>query len=297
MGNPSQSSTTTSGSGIYRSYVPAPRPSGEHRVSEPPRLRKTGSIVSLPPPPPPSVAPPTPRVPPSALRASLDEDMEDTRPMPKRTREDFLSIQRLGAALDELEEAATPWQVATKCASAMADALHAHAIVIHHHDSSRRELRSIGVFGPNAGDLLGMTTSVDDDYVATAVLTNKKPLMLQLDGALPRFVPDRHRVLGSSRSLAAFPVIRAGNCMAILELVGVAEEGRQRIADACELVAQKLSLAFQAPIEAPPSDDVRPRPAAAGGSTARALADGDREHRAPMTFPKRAPTLLCRSLR
>jgi hypothetical protein len=254
--------------------------------------------------------------------------------MPKRTREDFLSIHRLGAAIDALAPESTPWQVATRCASAMADALAAHAIVIHQHDAPRGELRSIGVHGPNAGDLLGTTTNVDDDYVATAVLTNRKPLMLRLDGSLPRFVPDRHRVLGSSRSIVAFPVKRAGGCVGIIEIVGVAEERQQNIADACDLVGQRLVAAIDAPLAAyapqnrdedqldtmrppppPPQPDEpvsgkRPsaRPSRAPATAQRSDADprlvgavSKREARAAnatvVTFPKRAPTLLCRRMR
>jgi hypothetical protein len=278
-------------SGSYRRYVPAALASGDQRASVPPRLRKTGSNATLLP----SSFPPAPPLP---------EDMADTRPMPKRTREDFLSIYRLGAAIDGLAADATPWQVAGRCARALADALQARAIVIHHHDAVAREVRSIGVHGPNAGDLLGTITSVDDDYVVTAVLANKRPLMLRLDGALPRFVGDRHRLLGTTRSLAAVPVIRAGVCVGIIEIAGVADERRHGIADACELVAQRLLTAFEAFQQRrsePPKRAKRPRPnRRTAGSSLRAHPlerAVEREGAAPTTFPKRAPTLLCRSRR
>lgn len=221
--------------------------------------------------------------------------MEETRPMPKRTRDDFVSIQKLCAMLDVLEAEATPWQVATQSASAMAEALHAHAVLIHQHDASRRELRSIGVHGPNAGDLLGTTTKVDDDYVVTAVLTNKKALTLRLDGSLPRFVPERHRVLGTTRSLSVYPVMRADGCVAVIEVVGLAEERQQSVKDACELVAQRLSVAFDSPPAPELIDSPTPSRRRAPVGSSRSEREGRALGATPVTFPKRAPTLLCRA--
>jgi hypothetical protein len=221
--------------------------------------------------------------------------MDDTRPIPKRTLDDFRSLHKLAVAIEELAPDATPWQVATRCATAITEALGAHAVVIHQHDA-RGELRCIGVHGPNAGDLLGTTTKVDDDHVVTAVLTNQKFLVLRFDGALPRFVPDRHRLLGTSGSLAVFPVMAAAGCVGIIEIVGVGEDRRQAVTDAYELVAGRLATALDSqPNPAPPAAHGRPRM-----STEPRAAWSDAESRAltaPVTFPKRAPTLVCRPLR
>ena len=258
---------------MYRTYVPALRPSGFHRISEPPRLRKTASTMSLPP------LPLSRRLSTPPAPISRDEIMADTRPMPKRTREDFLAMHRLGAALDALARDATPRQVAACCASALVDALQAHAVVIHHHDAARRELHCIGVHGPNAAHLLGTTTSVEDDVVATATLTNKKP------------------------------IFHDGACIAVLELVGVEEDRQQRVADACELVAHHLAMALAATPAEPAEPSIAPEipppptvpaaitihlPIAGGSSRASDPFDAERHPRSPITFPKRAPTLLCR---
>jgi len=230
----------------------------------------------------------------------LDDDLEDTRPIPKRTLEDYRSIHKLCTTIDELSAEATPWQVATRCAGAMAEALQAHAVVIHQHDPLRRELRSIGVHGPNAGDVLGTTTKVDDDHVVTAVLTNKKAMMLRLDGTLPRFVPDRHRLLGTTRSLAVVPVLGPDGCVGIIEIVGVGEERQQGVKDACELVAQRLVLA----LAALPSAATRTSVVISVGPRAPSSDDDcclfstrTRDDASPSVFPKRAPTLLCRPAR
>ena len=228
--------------------------------------------------------------------------MEDTRPIPKRTLDDFRAIHRLAAAIDELGADATPWQVATRCASAMAETLHAGAVVIHQHDALRRELRCIGVHGPNAGDLLGTTTNVDDDHVVSAVLTNQNCLLLHFDGSLPRFVPDRHRLLGTTGTLAVFPVMDADGCVGIIEIVGVAEGRRQGVADACKLVGQRLVAALESLQDrteqgagAPPSSRNVPR----SSTRPRAASSNDDSSVfvAPATFPKRAPTLVCRPMR
>jgi hypothetical protein len=213
--------------------------------------------------------------------------------MPKRTRDDFLSIYKLGAAIDSLAADATSWQVAGRCASALADVLQARAVVIHHHDVLRGQVRSIGVHGPNAGDLLGTITNVDDDYVVSAVLANKTPLMLRIDGELPRFVPDRHRLLGTTRALAAFPVVRVDACVGIIEVAGVAEQRRQSITDACALVAQRLVAAFES-LENRPVSGARARPTGSSDRAHPMERSVERLDVAPPTFPKRAPTLLCR---
>jgi hypothetical protein len=183
--------------------------------------------------------------------------MVDTRPMPKRSRDEVQSMHRLCQSIDELAAEATPWHVASRCVSAMAEALEARAVVIHQHDASRDEIRSIGVHGPNSGDLLGTTMKADDDFVVTAVLTNETPLTMRLDGALPRFLSDRHRLLGTSRSLVAFPVVASGRCLAIIEVLDASEGREPRVAEACELVARRLVSALDARKRQPRAADTR----------------------------------------
>jgi hypothetical protein len=151
----------------------------------------------------------------------------------------------LRRSLERLDQQATPWQVAGTCAVAMATVLDAPAVVIHQHDARTGELRVIGIHAPNGGDLLGSTASIDDDFVATTVLVNEKPLMLRFEGAPPRFLGERHRRIGASRSLGAVPFMIADECMAILEVLDVAEARRPAIVAACKLVAEPLLRALE----------------------------------------------------
>jgi hypothetical protein len=198
------------------------------------------------------------------------DDDEDTRRMPKWSPEELHSVHELCKAIDTLAAQATPWQVASHCASALAEALSARAVIIHQHDAAGGEIRVIGVHGPNAGDLLGTTMKSDDDFVVTVVLTNEKPLFMRLDGTLPSFLPKRHRVLGTAHTLSGFPVLGPNGCAAILEIVDAGPGRDQRTVQACEVVGARLVAAL----------DPRPPPAPPAPA------------RSPSTFPKRTVTLL-----
>lgn len=182
--------------------------------------------------------------------------------MPKRTREDFLSIQRLYAAVDALAADATPSEVAARCASAMMKVLGTGAVVIHRRD----------VHGPDARELF-------------------------------------------TRERAAYPVMRGGECIAMIEVVGVERAIPQTVKDACAIVAQRFVAAIDAEVEReliesemPPTRRFPELPRSSLGSSSRNLDDrGDRlvvrcserddrsAHVIPATFPKRAPTLRARS--
>ena len=98
-------------------------------------------------------------------------------------------------------------------------------------------------------------------------------------------------------------------CVAVIEIVGLADERQQSVKDACELVAQRLSVALDslpdpapAPANNPPTSGARQVRRASLGSSAGHLSESDarfvaRRHSTPATFPKRAPTLLCRATR
>jgi hypothetical protein len=233
--------------------------------------------------------------------------------MPKRCCDILRSLSKICAFINGLEPEATPWQVASCCARILAEALRAHAVVIHQHDGGRREIRSIGVHGPHAGDVLGMTANVDDDIVATAVLANEKPLVLRFDGALPRFLPERHGLLGTSRSLTAFPVVGMAGCVGIIEVVGVAEEWQQGVLDACELVTGRLASALDALHKHEPGASDTTADTGSRGTSGRWFAEpldvaeqGSSSGcdvrvlpsagcASPITFPKGAPTLVCRA--
>jgi hypothetical protein len=165
--------------------------------------------------------------------------------MPKRSRDELQSIFRLCERLDALAAEAKPGEVASRCASFLSEALESWAVVIHRYDALERELRIIGAHGFSAVALLGVVTKSEDDFVATTVLANESPLTMRLDGSLPSFMPERHRLLGTSRSLWAVPVFGSEGCVAVIEVTDTADDRAQSVAAACELVAQRLVAAFE----------------------------------------------------
>jgi hypothetical protein len=178
--------------------------------------------------------------------------------MPEELRCGLTSLYKVAKSLEGIASGATSWQVAGGCASAIADALEARAVVIHHHDPVASELRSIGAHGPKSGDLLGGTMKADDDLVVTVVLTNERPLMLRIDGALPRFIAERHRLLEASRSIDVVPIVGGGGCVAVIEIIDVGEGREEHVLKACELVAQRLRAVLAGAETRAPEEDPTP---------------------------------------
>lgn len=150
-------------------------------------------------------------------------------------------LDGLREAVGDLELLGGPWQAAAFCASALARTVGASAVLVHLHDRDRGELRTIAVDAKKPTDLLGDVSSVDDDVVALSVVANKKPMMLRLDGKLPRIAPERVRKLGASKSLYAVPVLGKDRCVAVIEVVDACGPLALRTAEASAYVASRLA--------------------------------------------------------
>jgi hypothetical protein len=122
----------------------------------------------------------------------------------------------------------------------LAKTLDARAVVIHRYDARVRELRIIGIEGPNSDGLLGSVANADDDFVAMNVLASEQTMTVRIDGELPELAPRRLRALGTSRSIVALPIMRGTACIAVIELVDVEERSVPIIADVCELLSEQL---------------------------------------------------------
>jgi hypothetical protein len=152
----------------------------------------------------------------------------------------------LATHLADLESARTAWQAAGVCASSLANALGARAVMIHLHDPGAGEIRIIGVEGPNAHELLGSVTPSGDDFILTTLLANRRPTVMRFDGELPRVAPGRLSVVGAAESLVATPVVASGECIAVVEIVDADERVGDRVKDACDVVAERLAAAIAA---------------------------------------------------
>lgn len=161
------------------------------------------------------------------------------------------AIARLESMLDpaeilfdgmyDLELVDSAGEAANVCASLLARALGARAVVVHGHDLALRELRVIGVHGERSAGLLGMSGLSDDDLVASAVICNGKPVTMRFDGELPRLAPHRLEVLGAPRILVAVPAMAWGRCVAIIEIIDADERFAGRVADSASYVAERLA--------------------------------------------------------
>ena len=140
-------------------------------------------------------------------------------PVPKVTLLKRDAVERVKEAIGELEYFATPWQAAGVCAQALEKALGARAIIIHSYDPSTTELRVVAAQGPKADALLGASALVEDDFVGSTVVANKKPMTMFIDGDLPRIAPERLRAVGAAKSLLSAPAIAKGAVVAVIEVV------------------------------------------------------------------------------
>jgi hypothetical protein len=143
-------------------------------------------------------------------------------------------------AVGELEWFATPWQAAGVCAQALMKALGAGAVIIHTHDARTTELRVVAAQGPKADVLLGAAALVEDDFVGSTVVANKKPMSMFIDGELPRIAPDRLRAMGAAKSLVASPAITNGEVVAMIEVVDASEKDAALVEKAMAHVATQL---------------------------------------------------------
>lgn len=226
---------STSASPLSRRPSPVTR-SGTRLAAAPrPRAR---TLISWPAPPSPgsSVPPPPPARERLATLDLADDDILEAHDPLDGLREAVGDLELLGGA----------WQAAAFSASALARTLGASAVLVHLHDRKRSELRTIAVEAKKVNDLLGEVSSIDEDVVALSVITNKKPMVLRLDGKLPRIAPERLRKLGASRSLYAAPVLAKGGCVAVIEIVDACGPLALRTAEASAYVAERLARVLDA---------------------------------------------------
>ncbi|MBS2014892.1 MAG: hypothetical protein JST00_18525 [Deltaproteobacteria bacterium] len=132
-------------------------------------------------------------------------------------------------------------EAADVCASALAKALRARAVVIHSHDLVRRELRAIGAHGVSPSEVLFTTEASEDDLVASAVICNQAPVTMRFDGELPKLAPKRLTLVGAPRTLVAVPALSWGRCIAIIEVIDADERVAERAADSAAYVAERLA--------------------------------------------------------
>jgi len=64
-----------------------------------------------------------------------------------------------------------------------------------------------------------LSALVEDDFLASTVICNGKPLTMPIDGELPRLAPDRLRAMGAAKSVMAAPVTVGTEVRAMIELV------------------------------------------------------------------------------
>lgn len=151
------------------------------------------------------------------------------------------AFERVKEAVGELEWFATPWQAAGVCAQALEKALGARAVIIHTYDARTTEIRVVAAQGPKADVLLGASALVEDDFVGSTVVANKKPMALYIDGELPRIAPERIRAMGAAKSLVASPAIAKAEVVAMIEVVDATEANAAVVEKAIAHVATQLA--------------------------------------------------------
>jgi hypothetical protein len=174
-----------------------------------------------------SVIPPMVRIPPQAA--------------PKITLLKRDALERVKEAVGELEYFATPWQAAALCAQALEKALGAGSVIIHTYDARTTELRVVAAVGPKADVLLGASALVEDDFVGSTVVANRKPMSMFIDGELPRIAPDRLRAMGAAKSLLAGPALANGEVVAMIEVVDATEANAAIVEKSVAHVAAQLA--------------------------------------------------------
>lgn len=156
-------------------------------------------------------------------------------------------IARLLEDVGELELFGTIWQAAAFSAAVLLKRLEARAVIIHALDGPTSEARIIGANGANTNDLLGEVATVDDDFVASTVASNGRPLVISFDGERPRIMPQRFTTVGAKSSLVAVPLMGPAGCVALIEIVDVTPSAVPIAKAACAVVAERLFARLSTP--------------------------------------------------
>lgn len=69
-------------------------------------------------------------------------------------------------------------------------------------------------------------------------------MTVRVDGELPRFLPERLRGFGASRSIMATPIMSFGRCVAIVELVDVEARCEKIVTNVCGMVREPIVRAL-----------------------------------------------------
>jgi hypothetical protein len=155
-----------------------------------------------------------------------------------------LTCRRLENSLRQLGAAGSAWAMAHRCASALFKELRARAVLIHLLGRSGDELRTVGVAGQRAGDLLGEAFLVKDDGFSRAVIEGCAPLHARFDGPTPVPVPARLAALAPSRFFVAEGVRVIGSCVGVVEVIDPEERYEAASPSAAGVVAGRLAVAI-----------------------------------------------------
>ena len=216
--------------------VPAPISKAQPRIAPLPlplpRFEPAPPVALAPPPvtdiePPPSIEPPP-------------ESRVELKPIAKRIESTLDPMDVLFDGVYEMNFVDSAAEAASVCATALAKALRARAVIIHAHDLVKRELRAIGAFGA-AEDVVGLRSRSEDDLIASAVFCNEKPVTMRFEGELPYLAPPRLNLVGAPRTLVAVPAIAWGRCVAMIEVIDADDRVAERVADSTAYVAERLA--------------------------------------------------------
>jgi hypothetical protein len=146
-------------------------------------------------------------------------------------------------AIGELDFLETAQAASSICCSALALGLGAKAVIIHAHDSTKREIRVVAAYGPKSDVLVGKAALVEDDVVASTVIVGSAPmkLMIDPDAGLPRRSPERLKAIGASRVVIAVPAFVKKRIVAIVEIVDPKESAATAVEPAAEYAAFQLA--------------------------------------------------------
>jgi hypothetical protein len=189
------------------------------KTSLPPMRPPASTIAEFPAPPPPGSRTPS------------------TRP---KTRDPLDVVREAIGELDFLESAQAASSI---CCSALALGLGAKAVIIHAHDTGKKEIRVVAAHGPKADVLLGKAALVEDDVVASTVIVGSSSMRLMIDPdvGLPRRSPERLKAVGAQRMVIAVPAFVKKRVVAILEIVDPKESAATAVEPAAEFAARELA--------------------------------------------------------
>jgi hypothetical protein len=153
-----------------------------------------------------------------------------------------LTLRRLETRLRDLGGAGSAWATAHRCASLLGKELRARAVLVHVSGGARDELRTIGVAGRGAGELLGAAFWLKDDAFARAVIESASPLRARFDGAKPP--PARLAALAPSRSILAAGLRLGGLGVGIVEAIDPDDLFDAAGPPCVALVAERLASAL-----------------------------------------------------